>query len=218
MLQNKIQSTIGLIDDVIDNRNIETENANVARRNTAFFYSLEKLSPIVLSYTVARNYFNFKLSNESNLKLKGLMEYSKESFENGKAVNPDAFRKNVDAFIDDITVEWNDFYKARIDNLINDLNIMKPFYPLPAVITGCVQSLKKCEKFPLSKENAQAHIDAEKKSKELLEQVHFDDTIKAFLKKISQRMATLNDITPEIMEWIKTENIADKITLGIKLT
>ena len=46
--------------------------------------------------------------------------------------------------------------------------------------------------------------------------MRFDDDIKIFLQKVSLRTATLADLTPQILEWINEENIADKISLSIK--
>ena len=40
MLHEKIQSTIALIEDVVDNRQKENDNANAAKRNSTFFDSL----------------------------------------------------------------------------------------------------------------------------------------------------------------------------------
>ena len=51
---------------------------------------------------------------------------------------------------------------------------------------------------------------------ELLEEMRFDDDIKSFLQKVALRTATLADLTPQILEWINSESIADKIGLSIK--
>ena len=40
MLHEKIQSTIGLIDDVFDNKQKENDNANTAMRNSTFLIAL----------------------------------------------------------------------------------------------------------------------------------------------------------------------------------
>ena len=40
MLHDKIQSTIGLIEDVVDNRQKENDNANTAKRNSTFLIAL----------------------------------------------------------------------------------------------------------------------------------------------------------------------------------
>ena len=54
MLHEKIQSTIALIEDVVDNRQKENDNANAAKRNSTFFDSLTKLTPSLTSYVLAR--------------------------------------------------------------------------------------------------------------------------------------------------------------------
>ena len=43
MLQSKIQVTIGLMQDVIDNRAKKNEHEAIAKRNTVFFSSLNTL-------------------------------------------------------------------------------------------------------------------------------------------------------------------------------
>ena len=78
MLKNKINTTIGLIDDVVDNKNIANENANVAKRNSSFFDSLEKVTPMVQSYILARKNFSFNESEALSLKLHDIMNYSKD--------------------------------------------------------------------------------------------------------------------------------------------
>lgn len=216
MLQKKIRSTISLIEDVVSNRNIEAENASLAKRNTAFFLSLTNLEPSISSYIIARKSFNFQLSNELSTQIHNLMNYSKTAFENSKAINPDAFKKNVEAFNDKIAFDWFNFYKDKSTDLLNDLNTMRPLYSDSMAISNCIQSLKKCEKWPLTQDAANAYIEAENKTKSILKEFRFDDNIKSFLKKLSSKAATLNDLTPEILEWIRSENISDRITLGIK--
>jgi len=217
MLHKKIQSTVSLIEDVVANRNIEAENANLAKRNTAFFSSLVNLEPTISSYIIAKKSFDFQLSNELSTQIYDLMNYSKTAFENSKAVNPDAFKKNVEDFNGKIASAWVNFYQNKSIAILNDLNIMRPLYPAPVGISNCIQSLKKCEKWPLTQQAADEYIEAEDKTKSLLKEFRFDDNIKTFLKKLSSHAATLNDLTPEILEWIRSENISGSITLGIKI-
>ena len=65
MLHEKIQSTIALIEDVVDNRQKENDNANAAKRNSTFFDSLTKLTPSLTSYVLARKKFNFSLQSNT---------------------------------------------------------------------------------------------------------------------------------------------------------
>lgn len=216
MLQKKINSTIGLIDDVVDNRNIANENESAARRNSSFFDSLEKLTPTVQSYILAKKNFNFDTSEALSLKLHDIMNYSKETFSNSKAVNPDSFRKKCDSFISEIMIEWETFFKKDHHELLSGLSIIIPVHSNPMIVKNCVANIKKCEKWPLTLDSVSSCLNAKKMANELIEGMRLDDDIKLFLQKVSSRTATLADITPQIMEWINSENISDKIALSIK--
>lgn len=216
MLQKKINSTIGLIDDVVDNRNIANENESAARRNSSFFDSLEKLTPTVQSYILAKKHFNFDTSEALSLKLHDIMNYSKETFSNSKAVNPDSFRKKCDSFISEIMIEWETFFNKDHHELLSGLSIIIPVHSNPMIVKNCVANIKKCEKWPLTLDSVSSCLNAKKMANELIEGMSLDDDIKLFLQKVSSRTATLADITPQIMEWINSENISDKIALSIK--
>ncbi|WP_019680699.1 hypothetical protein [Ruminococcus flavefaciens] len=216
MLQEKIDSTIGLIDDVVYNRSIANENANVAKRNSSFFDSLEKLTPTIQSYILSKKNFDFDVSDSLSIKIHDLMNYSKETFHNSKAVNPDSFRKKCDSFIVEITTEWLEYYKKAHHELLSGLNIMIPVHSNPMIVRNCVANIKKCEKWPLTVDAVNSYLNAKQQANELLMEMHFDDDIKLFLQKVTLRTATLADLTPQILEWINTENIADKISLSIK--
>lgn len=216
MLQNKINTTIGLIDDVVDNRNIANENANVAKRNSSFFDSLEKMTPTVQSYILAKKNFGFNPNETLSLKLHDIMNYSNDTFSNSKAVNPDSFRKKCDSFISEITIEWSTFFKTENHELLSGLNIMIPVHSNPMIVRNCVANIRKCEKWPLTADAVSSYINAKQQASELLKEMRFDDDIKIFLQKVTLRTATLADLTPQILEWINEENIADKISLSIK--
>lgn len=216
MLHEKIQSTIGLIDDVVDNRQKENDNANAAKRNTIFFDSFAKLAPSITSYVLVKKSFGFTLQSAMAEDLKEIMDYSKVSFDNAKAVNPSNFKKSVEAFIDMISKEWEMFYKANNSELINGLNIIALVYPNPSVVRGSIAAINKCEKWPLTQEVVDSYMKAKQKADDLLKEMKFDDEIKDFLVKVRDRKATLTDITPSILEWIQSENIADKVSLSIR--
>jgi hypothetical protein len=216
MLQKKINKTIGLIDDVVDNRNIANENENVAKRNSSFFDSLDKITPTVQSYILAKKNFGFNATETLSLKLHDIMNYSNDTFSNSKAVNPDPFRKKCDSFISEITTEWLTFFKTEHHELLSELNIMIPVHSNPMIVKNCVASIRKCEKWPLTLDAVNSYLNAKQQARELLKEMRFDDDIKNFLQKVTLRTATIADLTPQILEWINEENIADKISLSIK--
>lgn len=216
MLHEKIQSTIGLIDDVIDNRQKDSDNANTAKRNNTFFDSLAKLTPSVTSFILAKKNFGFLLQSNTAAGLHDLMNYAKTTFTNEKAVNPVPFKQKVDAFVEAIAKEWEIFYKANNSELINGLNIIVLVHPTPIIVRSCITAFNKCEKWPLTQESIDSYKVARQKADDLLKEMKFDDEIRDFLVKVRDRKATLTDITPSILEWIQSENIADKVSLSIR--
>ena len=216
MLHEKIQSTIGLIDDVIDNRQKDSDNANTAKRNNTFFDSLAKLTPSVTSFILAKKNFGFSLQSNTAAGLHDLMNYAKTTFTNEKAVNPVPFKQKVDAFVEAIAKEWEIFYKANNSELINGLNIIVLMHPTPIIVRSCITAFNKCEKWPLTQESIDSYKVARQKADDLLKEMKFDDEIRDFLVKVRDRKATLTDITPSILEWIQAENIADKVSLSIR--
>ncbi len=218
MLHEKIQSTIGLIEDVADNRQKETDNAATAKRNTTFFDSLAKLTPSITSYILARKNFSFTVQPNTYDELQDLINYSKKTFENLKAVNPTSFKQKTESFIDAISQEWAVFYKSNNSELINGLNIIVLVHPNPNVVRGCITALNRCERWPLTQLAIDSYKDARQKAGDLLKEMRFDDEIKDFLVKVRDKRATLTDLSPSILEWIKSEDISDKVSLSIKNT
>ena len=218
MLHEKIQETIGLIEDVIDNRQKENENANTAKRNSIFFDSYDKLTYSITSYILAKRNLGFVLQANTSASLKDLMNYSKTTFDNAKAVNPTPFKQKSEIFIDSITREWGIYYKKSNSELIDGLNIIVLVHSTPAVVRSCIATFNKCEKWPLTQESIDSYKKARKKADGLLKEMKFDDEIRDFLIKVRDKRATLTDITPSILEWIQSENISDKVSLRIRNT
>ena len=103
MFHEKIQSTIGLIEDVIDNKQKETDNTAIAKRNSIFFDTLDKLTPSITSYILAKKNFGFDLQVNTASLLADIVKYSKKTFDECRAVNPSQFKQRAESFFDAIT-------------------------------------------------------------------------------------------------------------------
>lgn len=216
MLQIKIQSAMGLIQDVSDNRERKNEHETIAKRNTLFFEALKSFSHAISSYITAHRYFSFTLDEENMHKLNGLMNYANQSISSKKAVNPEIFSKDVTELTGNVSVAWKLFFHDRFDNLISGLSIMMAIHPEPKQIRLLINSLKKCEKWPLDKDSALNFQVKEKEANDLLKNMEFDAGIRNFLEKVSSQSATINDMTPEVYQWLVKEKIAGKLGLYFK--
>ena len=100
--------------------------------------------------------------------------------------------------------------------MINGLNIIVLVHQAPNDVRKCITALNKCEKWPLSQEAIDGYTEAIQKADELMKEMRFDDEVKDFLIKVRDKKATLTDLTPSILEWIRSENISDKVSLSIR--
>lgn len=216
MLYEKMQSTIELIEDVCDNKKIFNNNKNTANKNTIFFDSFEKLSPYIKSYVLAKKNFNFALNEEMTTLLQYLMSYSKKAFDSKKVVDPNSFMKKSQSFIRLIDNGWNDFFEIKNSEMIDELNIIALVYPYPSKVRNCIKAFNDCKKLPLTQEKINEYENAKKSTENIISEIRFDKEIKEFLIKVRDKKATFADISPSILEWIKSENISEKITLNIK--
>ena len=110
------------------------------------------------------------------------------------------------------------YFKAKNSELIKGLNIIVLVHPSPSVVRSCITTINKCEKWPLTQESIDSYMEARQKADDLLKEMRFDDEIRDFLIKVRDKRATLSDIAPSILEWIHSENIADKVSLSIRNT
>ena len=218
MLHEKIISTVGLIEEVEDNRHQDYENKNMAKRNSTFFDTLEKIIPYIRSYIIAKKNFGFTLQSNTADSLKYVIDYSKKTFAESKVVNPIPFKQRAESFMDAVGQEWTAFYKNKNGELINGLNIILLIHPAQSTVRNCINTFNKCEKWPLSQDMIEAYKEAKTNADDLMKEMRFDEEIKDFLIKVREKKATLNDLTPSILEWIKTENISDKVCLSIRNT
>lgn len=216
MLQNKMQSAMGLIQDVLDNRERKNEHETIAKRNTLFFEALKSLSDAINSYITAHNYFSFTLDKETIYKLNELMNYAHYSISSKKAVNPETFHKKVTELIESVSDAWKLFFHNRYDNLLSGLSMMMAVYPDPKRVRVIYLSLKKCEKWPLDKESARGFQAKEKEADHLLNSMEFDADIREFLEKVSRKSATVDDMTLEVYQWLVKEKVAGKLGLFYK--
>lgn len=54
-------------------------------------------------------------------------------------------------------------------------------------------------------------LDNVKKGKGLIDGLHLDEEIERFILKVRSQQATIADLSPHIMEWLKKNNLTGKI-------
>ena len=80
-----------------------------------------------------------------------------------------------------------------------------------------LQFIKKFQENPLDTSVRGSYFAIIESGEKLLGEMDFDPDVKEFLEKVVvTKTATFADLTPKIIEWIKKEDFAGKITLAIR--
>lgn len=68
---------------------------------------------------------------------------------------------------------------------------------------------------PVSVTALDTYIKNVERGRQIIENLHFasDKEVRVFIKKVSSQHATVNDLTPHIMDWLKENNLISKIHL-----
>lgn len=113
-----------------------------------------------------------------------------------------------------LNLEWKRYYNEKTMSINKTLGNIKPFFNNLDEINMLMEKLKNFETlWPI---NRKKHEDFEKTislAKEKINKLNLTDEIKDFINKITANNATLKDLTPNVMEWIKDNNYEDKIKL-----
>lgn len=218
MLVNKISSVRNDMDVVDTLRHSETEKSNIVKKNNTFFSSYALLKESVQSYIMISERTDFKVKDDTLKLIRNTMDNAKGIFDSQMVSRHDAFKKDSESIISKLTSEWEQYIKERNTPVLDSLNILKQVAePSKQIAIRNLQSdIKKCETWPVNADLLDNYFKACHQADEYRQSMNFDDEIETFLRKVSNRMATLDDITPKVMEWIEKEEFKTKIGLSIK--
>ena len=217
MLQEKLNNCIALIKKVSENKQIDQNNKNTAKKNNTFFDTYVKLFvPCVKSYNVARQFGKIDFSESTIKEMKHCVEYVKNTFENKIVVDPAKFQTEVKMLNEKFENEWNEKTTEMLANIIEDLNILKLVCNNKREIQNILYCINNFLNWPVTEDNFNNYKEARKRADEILDTMEFDGEIEEFLKKVKNKQASLIDLTDSIIEWIRREDLSKNIMLSIK--
>lgn len=115
-----------------------------------------------------------------------------------------------------IEQEWKEYYSKATSNILSLLNAVKGIASDENRVIYATNKIKRAFSWNTSIDNynyfKQGIAEADKILKDL--NLDKDSKILAFLKLVSDRKATILNLTDEILAWIKAENLADKLYIN----
>ena len=111
--------------------------------------------------------------------------------------------------------EWSEYYTKRTSNILGIIEIVKGILPDENKATYAINKIKKAATWNTVEDNynylKQGIVEADKILKDL--DLDKDSEILAFLRLVSEGNETISNLNDEILEWIKTEKLENKIYL-----
>lgn len=217
MLQEKLNECRVLISEVSQNKQIDQENQNTARKNNTFFDAYNKyLVPTIKSYVVCKKYNHIEFSDTVLGDIQKCIEYSKKTFEQKTVINPAKYQDSAKKLSERIESEWVEQTNNYLSDLREELGILRLVSNNKQEIQKLLVCMNNFSKWPVDEESTTQYEIAKARAKEILSQMKFDDEIAGFLKKVKDKEATLLDLTDSIIAWIRREKLSGNIVLGIK--
>ena len=111
--------------------------------------------------------------------------------------------------------EWTEYYFNVTANILSLLNMVKGIVPDENKAIYATNKIKKASSWNTSIDNYNYLKQGIAEADKILEDLDLDEDseILVFLKLVSEGKATILDLTEEILLWIKSEKLADKIKL-----
>ena len=130
----------------------------------------------------------------------------------------DKINKQVNDLESSLKEEWKDFYKARTTSIRSTVDSTKNLVPQNDNVSIVLNALNPNHMYwPVSERNINIIEGNILTAKDIVNDLGVDNVeVKRFIDLITHEKATIADLTPEILGWIKDKKLEGKIGLTFK--
>lgn len=217
MLTERINSAVQLMETVDQVKKNEAENKEITQSNNTFFAAFETFSACMESYLLLKennlwSAADITLDKDFVQLCKGI----KSVFDGKKVFHVQSINSSVSKLNDNLCNQWKAMSESADKKIIDDLKILEQVSEKRVQLRAMRLNIESMHNWPVSKEMLQNYNNAKTQSELFLNETKFDQDIEDFLMKISERSATLSDLTPSIMSWLEKEKLVGRISLTIR--
>lgn len=220
MLLNKLRETNELLSLKEENNQIEDKQKEIQRAKNRVSDIKSTLNNYSTSIKNLKKTYkeNFDYSDLSDLYR--LVDTLEKDFNNNYIDMSliDKINKYIDSLESALKEEWKDFYKARTTSIRNAVDSTKNLVPQNDDVSIVLNALNPNHIYwPVSERNINIIEGNIVTAKNIVNDLGLDnDEVKRFIALISSNKATIADLTPDILEWIRDKKLEDKIGLTFK--
>lgn len=199
-------------------RALETASADTKKQSEAnykFKQLVVSVKQTIVEIQTAVENSKFRPSTEVMSGLNGIIKNCEQVVKVGAANAAttgfiEGERKKV---YDEVGQDWLAYYQGATAHIISLLEIVKGILTNEDRVKYATNKMRRAASWSKTADNYRflnaGLADAEKILKDL--DLDEDSDILAFLKLVSERKATIRNLTDEILAWIKAENLEDKM-------
>lgn len=217
MLTERINSAVQLMETVDQVKENEAKNKEITQSNNTFFAAFETFSACMESYLLLKennlwSAADITLDKDFVQLCKGI----KSVFDGKKVFHVQSINSSVSKLNDSLCNQWKAMSESADKKIIDDLKILEQVSENRVQLRAMRLNIESMHNWPVSKEMLQNYNNAKTQSELFLNETKFDQDIENFLMKMSERSATLSDLTPSIMSWLEKEKLVGRISLTIR--
>lgn len=219
-LIDKIKETSRLV-------NLSTEASDIKKRSN----DLKKLNQYLKTKIKLINDYKESIINLNNIDsekfpLSDLSDYigriNKINNDNKRGIpisqnNFKGFIGGLEGKSEDLKKQWNDYVINKTSQLINTLECFKSLFENKEEIMIVINNMERMKiKWPVTKEIVTQLDNLIISGYDFIKKLEVTDDIQDFIKMVVLGTATIEDLTPEILEWINRKQFKDKLFISFK--
>ena len=123
----------------------------------------------------------------------------------------------IDKIESQLKMEWKNYCQLMTNGVITTLTNVKPFFTDEDEINIIINTLMGYENmWPINREKYDRFIENIELAKNKIDSLELTDEVRRFIRRITSNNATLSDLTPDILKWVKDNGYESKIKLKFK--
>lgn len=216
MLLNKVKETTNLIkleSEVNENKKINEDFKRVFKRleliEKAFNNYYKTIKTLNKEYGIEYKYDDLNLLKR---KLKKLKENLKGEYIDMSLI--DAITKETNELEQSLKEKWNLYIVSETNGLINTLKTIRSIVNDKPKVDIVVHSIMKDRvAWPVDNDKLNNINNKKKEAQKLISDLGLNKNISDFIEKIALNQATILDLTPEILDWVRNKEFENNIAL-----
>ena len=215
--RNKLNNCSSMLEKIALLKGEKIQSDEHARNNNIFFNAFNEYVKLATSCGVMKNFNAYIFSTQDLIELKKINKQIKDTFETKQTISPIILQNSIKRVNERLQATWNIFSDNLTKETLDQLEIFWLVCNNRKEIRDIINSIKGIKEWPLTEEKYKRYVQNIENANAQIKEVHFDEDIEVFLRKIKDRTATLLDLNDKILTWIRENNLNGNIMLAIKM-